>query len=159
MYYRYAIASLCDLLAALRDSDEGFAVCAAHAADPVLRKLFACRAQRRAAAARELTELIRQLGGDPGVSGQRPRRGWTLLRELLPAGDDDALVDASEHGDDHALEVYRNALDDHLPELVRQVVLRHFEDAMSDRHEMRDFRAAPPATGAVVVSGGGDARH
>ena len=71
---------------------------------------------------------------------------------------DDALVDECEHGEDHALEVYRNALDDHLPEFVRQVVLRQFEDLMSDYEQIRFLRSDPLKGGLVAASTGGHAR-
>ena len=162
MYYRYTIVSLTELLAVVRESERGFRACAQNARHHALRLKFLAQASKRARRASALAELIRQLGGDPGRMGERPgtgSRGWVELRTVLALNDDAALVDACERGEDHALEVYRNALDDHLPELVRQVVLRQFEDMMSDHHEIRVLRTDARRSGIVSVSIGGDARQ
>jgi uncharacterized protein (TIGR02284 family) len=162
MNHRYTIVTLSELLAVARDAEHGFVTCAEHSHADALRKLFIGRASRHAAAAVELRELIRELGGDPAMRGQTlvaSRRGWMNLHAALTRNNDDALVAECEHGEDHALEVYRNALDDHLPEFVRQVVLRQFEGLMSDHDQIRVRRSDPLRGGAVVASTGGDARQ
>ena len=152
MNYRYTIVTLSELLAVSRDGESGFISCAEHARADVLRQLFVSRASRHALAAAELSGLIGQLGGDPATHGKifsTNRRGWVTLPAALKQNNDDALVDECERGEDHALEVYRNALDDHLPEFVRQVVLRQFEDLMSDALQ----------GGVLAASAGGHARQ
>jgi uncharacterized protein (TIGR02284 family) len=123
--------------------------------------MFEARALRNATVAAELSELIAQLGGDPASRSKiigATRRGWVNLHTALTQNTDDALLAECEHGEDHALEVYRNALDDHLPELIRQVVLRQFEDMMSDHDQIRFLRSDPLKGGLVAASTGGDAR-
>jgi len=162
MNYKYTIVTLGELLAVTRQGEHGFITCAEHARADALKKTFATLANRHALAAAELRDLIRQLGGDPAVHGRAPftaRRGWVNLHAALTQNADDALVDECEHGEDHALEVYRNALDDHLPEFVRQVVLRQFEDLMSDHEQMRFLRSDPLKGGLVAASTGGHARQ
>jgi uncharacterized protein (TIGR02284 family) len=162
MNYRYTIVTLSELLAVAWDGERGFITCAEHARADGLKKLFVSRASRHAAAAAELRELIRQLGGDPAIRGKilgAARRGWMHLHGALTQANDDALVDECEHGEDHALEVYRNALDDHLPEFVRQVVLRQFEGLMSDHDQIRVLRGDPLQGGTVAASTGGHARQ
>jgi uncharacterized protein (TIGR02284 family) len=161
MIDRYVIATLSELLAVTREGERGCSVCAEHARDESLKRLFLARASRRAATAAELRDLICQLGGDHTAQGTvrgANRRGWANLRSALSLNDDDALVDECERGEDHALEVYRNALDDHLPELVREVVLMQFEGMMDDHDQIRILRNEPPR-GIVVASGGGNARQ
>ena len=161
MNYRYTIVTLSELLAVARDGEHGFITCAEHARADGLKKLFVSRASRHAAAAAELRELIRQLGGDPAMRGKilgAARRGWIHLHSALTQDNDDALVGECEHGQDHALEVYRNALDDHLPELVRQVVLGQFEGMMSDHDQIRFLRSDPLQGGLIAASTGGGAR-
>ena len=87
------------------------------------------------------------------------RRGWMTLPVSLTQNNDEALVEECERGEDHALEVYRNALDDHLPEFVRQVVLRQFEDLMSDHDQIRVPRSDVLQGGVVAASTGGHARQ
>jgi uncharacterized protein (TIGR02284 family) len=162
MNYRYTIVTLSELLAVTRDGENGFITCAEHVRSDSLRQLFVSRASRHAVAAAELRGLIGQLGGDPAMSGRifsASRRGWMTLPASLTQNDDEALVDECERGEDHALEVYRNALDDHLPEFVRQVVLRQFEDLMSDHDQIRLLRSDPLQGGVVAASTGEHARQ
>jgi uncharacterized protein (TIGR02284 family) len=161
MNYRYTIPTLSELLAVARGSEHGFRACAQHAHADALKKLFASRASRYAAAAGELCELIAQLGGDPAACGKirrATRRGWANLHAALTQNTDEGLIGECEHGEDHALEVYRNALDDHLPEFVGQVVLRQFEGMMSDHDQIRFLHSDPLQGGLVAASTGGDAR-
>ena len=161
MKNRYTIVTLAELLTVTRDGELGFTTCADYAHSDELKRLFATRAQRRAAAAVELSQLIAELGGDPAVRSRivgATRRGWVNLHIALTQNTDDALLQECEHGEDHALEVYRNALDDHLPEAVRVVVLRQFEDMMSDHDQIRFLRSDPLQGGRLAASTGGDAR-
>ncbi len=161
MNNRYTIVTLSELLTVTRDGEHGFMTCAEHARTDALKKTFASRAHRHSTAAIELRELIAQLGGDPAIRGKivgAALRGWCNLHAALTQNHDDALVDECERGDDHALEVYRNALDDHLPEFVRQVVLRQFEDLMSDHDQIRFLRGDPLKGGPAAASTGGHAR-
>src|SRR6266850_7733652 len=105
MNYRYTIATLSELLAVTRGGEHGFTACAQHARADALKKLFAGRAGRYAAAAGELCELLVQLGADPGACGQiraATRRGWVNLHAALTQNTDDALINEGEHGEDHA---------------------------------------------------------
>jgi uncharacterized protein (TIGR02284 family) len=162
MNYRYTIVTLTELLTVTRDGQDGFTTCVEHARGDELKRLFALRARRNATAAAELFELITQLGGDPAVRsrtiGAATRRGWVNLHTALTQNTDEALLDEYERSEDHALEIYRNALDDHLPEFIRQLVLRQFEDMMSDHDQIRFLRGDPLKGGLVAASTGGDAR-
>ena len=160
MNYRYTIATLSELLTVTLDSEQGFRMCAERVHADALRKLFAARAMRHASAVAELCELIGQLGGAPAAHGKvlgAAQRGWVNLHAALTQHSDAALVNACEHGEDYALEVYRNALDDHLPEFVREVVLRQFEDMMSDHDRIRFLRGDRLQGGLVAASTGVDA--
>jgi uncharacterized protein (TIGR02284 family) len=162
MNYRYTIVTLSELLAVTEEGENGFISCAERARADVLRQIFVSRASRHALAAAELRGLIGQLGGDPATRGKivsTNRRGWATLPAALTQNNDDALIDECERGEDHALEVYRNALDDHLPEFVRQVVLRQFEDLMSDYDEIRLLMSDALQGGVLAARTGGHARQ
>ena len=162
MNHRYTLVTLSELVAVTRHGENGFSTCAEHARSDELKRLFASRARRHAAACAELCDLIAQLGGDPAARGRNAgptRRGWVNLHIALTQNTDAALVEECEHGEDHALEVYRNALDDHLPEFVRQLVLRQFEDMMSDHDQIRLLRGDPLQGGKVAASAGEHARQ
>jgi uncharacterized protein (TIGR02284 family) len=158
---RYTIVTLTELLTVTRDGGYGFATCAEHAQNDDIKRMLASRCRRNAASAAELSEVIIGLGGDPAVRIRiigAAYRGWANLHAALALNTDAALIDECEHGEDHALEIYRNALDDHLPEFVRQIVLRQFEDMMSDHEQIRFLRSDSLQGGLTVASTGGDAR-
>jgi uncharacterized protein (TIGR02284 family) len=159
MYYRHAINALGELLAALRASEQRFIFCAAQARNEALAQLLLTRVARCRCNAAQVADLIGQLGGNPEAPWLS-RRGAVGLRADAAADNpqEHAIIDLAERGEDHTLEVYRNALDDYLPELVRQVLLRQFEDVMSDRYAIRELCMAP-RQGAGAVSSGGDARQ
>jgi uncharacterized protein (TIGR02284 family) len=100
-----------------------------------------------AQALQELQSLVRLLGGDlelppPGESAAAHRRR-SDLRVALACDGDGVILDECERGGSRALEVYRNALDDPLPGLVRAIVLRQFEDVMTNHDQIRDLRSEP----------------
>lgn len=161
MNERFTIVTLHELLAVTRDGQTGFSLCAEHAQDELLKRGLMTRASRRASAAAELRELIERLGGNPEVQVRTlgTNRGWVNLQVVVTQNDDEALVAECEHGEDHALEVYRNALDEHLPDFVQEVVLRHFEDMVSDHDQIRILRGEPPLATIAGSSTGGDARQ
>ena len=78
----------------------------------------------------------------PGDSAAAHRH-WSDLRAALACDGDGVILDECERGASRALEVYRNALDDPLPDLVRAIVLRQFEDVMTNHDQIRDLRSEP----------------
>ena len=72
----------------------------------------------------------------------------------LACNEDGVILDECERGESRALEVYRNAMDDPLPGLVRAIVLRQFEDVMTNHDHIRDLRSQrPPPVDSGVGSG------
>jgi Domain of unknown function (DUF2383) len=166
MSHRFTIDALKELIAARRDAEQGLRVCAEHVRGPRLRVLVMSHLQDCAQALQELQSLVRLLGGDRSAAEGIPRSAgpgatWGDL-ELPPPGDsaaahryrsdlrvalacdgDGVILDECERGGSRALEVYRNALDDPLPGLVRAIVLRQFEDVMTNHDQIRDLRSEP----------------
>jgi uncharacterized protein (TIGR02284 family) len=159
MSHRFTIDALKELIAARRDAEQGLRVCAEHVRGPRLKVLVMSHLQDCAQALQELQSLVRLLGGDRAVSEGIPSGG---ALELPPPGDsaaahrhrsdlrvalacdgDGVILDECERGGSRALEVYRNALDDPLPGLVRAIVLRQFEDVMTNHDQIRDLRSEP----------------
>jgi uncharacterized protein (TIGR02284 family) len=110
----------------------------------------------------ELRSLVRLLGGDPELPPEQAaemRTRWaalrsTLARAALACNEDEVILDECERGESRALEVYRNALDDPLPSLVRTIVLRQFEDVMTNHDQIRDLRSQwPPRVDPGAGSG------
>jgi uncharacterized protein (TIGR02284 family) len=149
MSHRFTIDALKELIAARRDAEQGLRVCAEHVRGPRLRVLVMSHLQDCAQALQELQSLVRLLGGgddlglpSPGDSAAAHHRR-SNLRAALACDGDGVILDECERGGSRALEVYRNALDDPLPGLVRAIILRQFEDVMTNHDQIRDLRSEP----------------
>jgi uncharacterized protein (TIGR02284 family) len=153
MSHRFTIEALKELLAARSDAVQGLRICAEHVRGEHLRALLLSHLHECAQAQQELQSLVRLLGGDPEAplhpAAATHRRGAELRAALacaaLACNEDEVILDECERGESRALEVYRNALDDPLPGLVRAIVLRQFEDVMTNHDQIRDLRSRWPA--------------
>jgi hypothetical protein len=171
MSHRFTIDALKELIAARRDAEQGLRVCAEHVRGERLRVLVMSHLQDCAQALQELQSLVRLLGGDRAATERAAREPPAGASEEIPSGDDlelpppgnsvaghrhrsdlraalacdgdGVILDECERGASRALEVYRNALDDPLPGLVRAIVLRQFEDVMTNHDQIRDLRSEP----------------
>jgi uncharacterized protein (TIGR02284 family) len=146
MSHRFTIEALKELIAARRDAEQGLRICIEHVRERRLRTLLLAHLHECAQAQQELQSLVRLLGGELAVSLQESAaasRRWADLRAALACNEDGVILDECERGESRALEVYRNALDDPLPALVRAVVLRQFEDVMTNHDQIRDLRSQP----------------
>jgi len=146
MSHRFTIDALKELIAARRDAEQGLLVCAEHVRGLRLKVLVMAHLQDCAQALQELQSLVRLLGGDlesPPGDSVAAHRHRSDLRAALACDGDGVILDECERGGSRALEVYRNALDDPLPGLVRAIVLRQFEDVMTNHDQIRDLRSEP----------------
>jgi uncharacterized protein (TIGR02284 family) len=142
MSHRFTIDALKELIAARRDAEQGLRICAEHVRGSRLKLLVESQLQDCAQALQELQSLVRLLGGDWSAAEGIPRSaGPGATRETCDG--DGVILDECERGGSRALEVYRNALDDPLPGLVRAIVLRQFEDVMTNHDQIRDLRSEP----------------
>jgi uncharacterized protein (TIGR02284 family) len=163
MSHRFTIDALKELIAARRDAEQGLRICAEQVRGSRLKVLVMAHLQDCAQALQELQSLVRLLGGDleppPGdsVAAHRLRAD---LRAALACDGDGVILDECERGGSRALEVYRNALDDPLPGLVRAIVLRQFEDVMTNHDQIRDLRREwPPRADPGAGSGAQAGQH
>jgi uncharacterized protein (TIGR02284 family) len=149
MSHRFTIEALRELIAARRDAEQGLRICAERVRAERLRSLLLAHLEECTQAAQELQSLVQLLGGDPETpppESAASHRRWAQLRAALLAAalacnEDEVILDECERGESRALEVYRNALDDPLPGLVRAIVLRQFEDVMTNHDQIRDLRS------------------
>lgn len=149
MSHRFTIDALKELIAARHDAEQGLKICADHVYGEALRTLLLSNLQGCIQALEELRSLVCMLGGDPEVPLQQSSAAharWVELRSALACAalacnQDEVILDECERGESRALEVYRNALDDPLPSLVRTIVLRQFEDVMSNHDQIQDLRS------------------
>jgi len=183
MSHRFTIEALKELIAARRDAEQGLQICIEHVRERRLRTLLLSHLHECAQAQQELQSLVRLLGGELAVETQEStaaRRRWAELRAALlqEAGEtgsarvageaaegrgtlalseDGVILEECERGESRALEVYRNALDDPLPSLVRAVVLRQFEDVMTNHDQIRDLRSQPSMRADLGAGNGAQA--
>jgi uncharacterized protein (TIGR02284 family) len=164
MSHRFTIDALKELISARREAEQGLRICAEHVRGPRLRALLLSHLQECTEALQELQSLVRLLGADPdqtrGHGSAAAHRRWAELRSALACNEDEVILDECERGESRALEVYRNALDDPLPGLVRAVVLRQFEDVMTNHDQIRDLRSQwQPLAGPGASSGAQAGQH
>jgi uncharacterized protein (TIGR02284 family) len=160
MSHRFTIDALRELITARRDAEHGVRICVEHVRTPRLRALLLSHLQECEQALQELQSLVRLLGGDPEPLAKEliaSRRRWVELRTALACNEDGVILDECERGASRALEVYRNALDDPLPSLVRAVVLRQFEDVMTNHDQILDLRNQPTLRADLGAGSGAQA--
>jgi hypothetical protein len=175
MSHRFTIDALKELIAARSDGEQGLRICAEHARTSQLRAILLTHLHDCTQAVQELQCLVRVLGGDPGAGlpgaglpaagvlglsatdSAVAHRRWADLRAALACDEDGVILDECERGESRALEVYRNALDDPLPDLVRAVVLRQFEDVMTNHDQIRDLRSQQSIRANLAADSGAQA--
>ena len=139
------ISTLNDLIQTSKDGEEGFRVCAEDAAqrDAQFKLAFEECSRGCAAAASELQELVRALGGDPAkhgsISGSMHRQ-WVNIKSLIAGKDDEAVLNECERGEDAALKTYREALQKDLPANIRMVVERQYQGVLANHDRVKSLR-------------------
>jgi uncharacterized protein (TIGR02284 family) len=145
------IATLNELIETAKDGEKGFALAAKNTHEPELSGLFKlCEESRRAAAA-ELQDQVRLLGGNAAEAGSiraAAHRGWISIKSALSTHDDNSILEECERAEDYAQARYADALKLDLPEPARSIVERQYEGVTSNRNRVRDlcnrFRGRTP---------------
>ena len=165
MSHRFTLDALKELISARNDSAQGMRICIESLSlspfeNPPLRALLLSYLEECTLAVEELQSLVRLLGGQPDTVARSPESIERRRREIqdriaraarsrsatasigLPSAcnQDGVILEQCERGESRVLEVYRNAMDDPLPGLVRAIVLRQFEDVMTNHDQIRDLR-------------------
>ena len=137
------VATLNNLVEICKDGEEGFRGCADDAVNPLLKSLFADRAQGCATAARELQDLVRAYGGRPetrsSIGGKFHRR-WIDIKSAVMGKDDEAVLNECERGEEIALRAYRETLNNALSTTVRTVVERQLSDMRQHHAQIERLR-------------------
>jgi uncharacterized protein (TIGR02284 family) len=154
MKNKETISTLNDLIETCKDGEEGFRTCAEDLHDPQLKITFTERAEKCAAAAAELQELVRSLGGNPettsSVSGALHRR-WVDIKSLITGKDNLAVLKECERGEDVALKNYRAALAKDLPQDVRSLVERQLAGVQLNHDRVRQLRDSAQAAADLTA--------
>lgn len=121
------VKTLNDLIAACRDSEEGFGKAAKGCHSDGLRNRLIGIARQRADFADELSEQVRKLNAEPAASAHESgvlHEGWRQLEENIRPKDDASFITDSLTGEENTLRHYETALTRELPVAVRPVVER-----------------------------------
>jgi uncharacterized protein (TIGR02284 family) len=139
------ISVLNDLIQTSKDGEEGFRTCAedSNQRDAQFKMFFEERSRGCAAAALELQELVRALGGDPAKHGSvsgNVHRQWLNIKSMITGKDDEAVLNECERGEDTALKSYREALQKDLPANIRMVVERQYQGVLANHDRVKSLR-------------------
>lgn len=111
-----------------------------------LSQLFRSLCQQRRTFVEELSACVRQLGGEPDVSGTvtgKLQRGWIKLREALTSKVAHAVLQECERGEDRLVAAYREALAKLVDPGACEVVRRQSNGVKIGHDTIRDLRDSP----------------
>jgi len=138
------VETLNELIETSQDGERGFDTCAKHAHDPMVRDLLSHHARHCHQAADELSPLVLEYGGQPGLKGSATaalHRGWVAVRGSLGGLSDLDVLEECERSEDMVLQHYREALDDgDMPTNVRLVVERQMLGLQRNHEQIRQLR-------------------
>ncbi len=137
------VSTLNDLIETCKDGEEGFRTCAEDIKDTEIKAYCNNRAERCAAAAEELQDLVVSLGGDPETSSHISaslHRRWVDIRSVISGKDDLAVLEECERGEDIAKRSYEAALAKPLPEEIRMVVEDQYRGVQLNHDQVKSFR-------------------
>jgi uncharacterized protein (TIGR02284 family) len=137
------IATLNDLIEASKDGEKGFALAAKSNREPELAPIFSDGEAANRAAAAELQDRVRLLGGTAeqgGSTGAAVRRSWMSVRAMLRRRDDVTIMEECERGERYVRGRYAEALELDLPEPVRSIVERHHRAIAEGHYRVLDLR-------------------
>ncbi|MGD9614329.1 MAG: PA2169 family four-helix-bundle protein [Alphaproteobacteria bacterium] len=139
------ISTLNDLIGTSRDGEEGFRQCAETVKNPNLKVFFEQKAERCREAVTQLTQIVREMGGDPEKSSSMSgtmHRFWVGIRSSISTMNDHAILAECERGEDVAKRSYEKALAQDLPGDVRRVVERQYAEVKANHDRVREMRNA-----------------
>jgi len=137
------VSALNELIETSKDGEKGFALAAQDAKDAALTPIFSAGEQSCRAAALELQEQVRQLGGKPEDGGSvkgAMHRGWVSVKTAATSRDALAVLEECERGEDYAKARYVQALKLDLPPAIRELVERQYQGVIANHDRIRDLR-------------------
>jgi uncharacterized protein (TIGR02284 family) len=137
------ISVLNDLIETARDGEKGFAFASKDSREPELTGLFREGEESCRAAAAELQDQVRLLGGvaeEGGSVKATVHRGWISVKTVMIARDSKELLEECERGEDYARARYAGAMKLELPEPARTVVERQYQRVLATHIRVRDMR-------------------
>lgn len=137
------ITALNELIAVSLDGQKDFGVAARDAREPQLTRLFSDGEQLTRAAAAELQDQVRVLGGtarEDGSMRAAASRGWRNFRSMVGSRDDQEILEQCERGASDIRTRYADALRLDLPVPIRALVERHNGVIVDHHYRVLDLR-------------------
>ncbi len=135
-----------NLIETCKDGCEGFKAAADDSQDHELKILFTRYSSQRSEFARELRQLVTQLGGDPDKHGSVTgalHRGWINIKAAVSSNEPHAVLAEAERGEDAAVAAYRDASEQMYDPVARDLVSRQFTAVKAAHDQIRDLRDSP----------------
>jgi len=146
-------STLNNLIATLKDGEEGFRTSAEKLTDASLRSQFQNFASQRARFSSELQSEVAQIGGKPETAGSTAgalHRGWIDLKSAITGNDDHAILAEAERGEDSTVKNYRDALSKDLPSDIRSAIDTQYREILAAHNTVRNLRDASADTSSVA---------
>jgi uncharacterized protein (TIGR02284 family) len=137
------IATLNDLIEASKDGEKNMVLAAKAVRSPELARVLSDGEKANLAAAAELQDQVRKLGGtaeEEGSMRAAAHRGWTSVRSMLSSPDDMTILEECERGEGILRERYSDALKLDLPAPIRSMVERHHQVIVDNHYRVLDLR-------------------
>lgn len=150
MENKEVISVLNDLIETSKDGEKGFQECAENINNVQLKNLFMHSAQECTAAASDLQQLVRDLGGEPETTSSvvgALHRGWVDLKGTLTGEDEEAILTECERGEAVAMKSYKNALEKPLPDSIRMVIKAQMQGVQANHDQIKSLRNVARANG------------
>ena len=138
-----AISVLNNLIATVKDGEQGFKTAAEGLKNPQTKAQFMEYSRQRSQMARELQDEVRRLGGDPEKAGSvvgAMHRGWIDIKSVATGKDDGSIAAEAERGEDVAKQVYEDALKETLPTTTRTLVQQQAAKVRDAHDWVRNLR-------------------
>jgi uncharacterized protein (TIGR02284 family) len=137
------LSMLKDLIETSREGERGFALAAKDNREPDVTEVLKDGEESCRAAAVELQDQARMLGGASGASetGKAPvHRGWVNFKAVAISRDTKSILEECERGEDYARRRYEDAMKSDLPESVRASVERQYQSLIAIHGRVRQLR-------------------
>ena len=138
-----------ELIDTSNDGERGFALAIKDNQEPGIADVLKDGEESSRAAAIELQDQVRLLGGAAEGSGTAKAlvyRGWIARKTVPILRDTKLILEECERGEDYARSRYEAAMRLELPEPARRVVERYYQQVIAIQGRLRLLRNRYPAT-------------
>jgi len=149
MNHEVTLAMLNDLLEMSQEGQRGFALATKDNREPGVLDFLTDGEESCRAAALELQDQVRLLGGAPehGRTVNAPvYRGWISFKAVAISRDTKLILEECERGEDYAKARYEDAMKIELSESLRGILERQYRRVIAIQGRVRLLRNRYPAT-------------